>query len=233
MKRILLAVFAVFCFFNGVSQASQSHLIPDAAHVAARSGYQEKLRYTFRDAYKKDVVLQALIMPSFGSEYVIGLRRASGGYEVFHQAVEFKVSIFERIEREGAGDGEVWEYTLPKNLPKDFRRNPINMIERTIEAPLAIRIADIWAEALLDVRRGRGGDLSLDGIYYTYSMFLNGYGFVSGSSNNPRPDTKMYALAQIVEALKKYAQGDLVFEELENIVALYEKNFLGQIKSSQ
>lgn len=210
------------CLTPVKAKASPDHLVPDAAHVVAATKYLEKLRETFKSGYSEGAILQALVIPSFGAEFVVGLSLGGAEYKVFAMLPKYPVYMFERAELLASGAAGRLPYVPPKNLPPSYLDNSLESHTNNVSDEFAKDVCKVWAEALLEVRRGEPGDPSLDGVEYTYSMSLNGYGVITGSSDGGERGDKMYDLSQIVWSLQKYAKADMSFADLQRKIDAYK-----------
>ena len=225
-KFLFLSVIVFYVEVCFSIELEGGHLRPDAAYVTSQDAYEEKLRYVFKEAYEGGSILQVMVKPSFGTEYVIGVWRVEEVCEVFFLRASFKVSMLERYERVSASGGaerlgEI--HIFPQDMPKSYRDISLEENTREIDCNDVARIVGVWREELLGVRHSVKESINLDGAAYTYSMFLAGRGVVSGSSVNPRHGSRMDSLAKLVNALMEYSLGRQNLEDVDRALLNYER----------
>jgi hypothetical protein len=204
---------------------SADHLVPDAADM--KDTYGVKLRTVFAEAYRGEVALQALYVPSFVNEFAVGLRTtaASGGAEVF--LLEPSSSIWEtellRLYESGeigavGRDGKPVPLEqnkayqkLKKRSPADYRKIGVRVRTRPIPQALADRIRSVWFAMLRGVRRDEEevDGAVLDGETYHISAVIDGRP-VGGSVYSPDDSMpKTWRLAHLVDRISEYAQASV------------------------
>ncbi|MEA3009950.1 MAG: hypothetical protein QOJ91_1642, partial [Sphingomonadales bacterium] len=93
----------------GLTRAS-SRLAPEQATPAELAGYAADLRRTFREAFGSDVILRAIVRPSFETEYAVGLRRLEDGYQIFALRPERQVWSYQMIRLYQSGRAGVMTF---------------------------------------------------------------------------------------------------------------------------
>jgi hypothetical protein len=212
---LALAGFALCTTSVASAQTGQpDHLIPetslltgggDMERVGARNAY---LFRAFEDGFTYDVHVRALVLPSFGPEYLVGIRRLGDemkptGYEAFVLRAPkrgfFKYKNDEDLKRNGP--------PKPPDQVTVFRCN------RRIDATLANRIFAVWRAVLLRTHYDAEGHLGLDGVEFHF--YAKGEAQdLAGWIWSPSEETSPGALANLADGLVAYCDGKATDENL-------------------
>jgi len=216
----------------GLTRASP-RLAPEQAAPAELAGYAADLRRTFREAFGPDVILRAVVRPSFETEYAVGLRRQGTGYEIFALRPERQVWSYQMIKLYRSGRAGVMTFDgadsddpdklfgdpgskprdataeataeLEKGLPADPGDLPLARCALAVDNPTATALEGAWRHMLGAVRPGEELLAGLDGSSYTFSMEVAGR-TLAGETWTPRRDTRPGRIARLAEAMREYCE---------------------------
>jgi hypothetical protein len=205
------------------------HLTPEDSPLAGGASlmdaeYYRLLLWAFDKAFDRDVVIRAVVLPSFLPEYAMGIRAsdASKGpvrHTVF--AIRPRIQYWAYIDPAASERGDVKLLdgdTLNKiyagqgwKLPADPKEVPIDRCEKPIDASLAKRIENIWSAVLLETRYllpgEEGGFVPNDGTTYHFSAG-NGFPTLAGQTlATGLAESAPESLIKLAESLVAYCDG--------------------------
>ncbi len=217
---------------------AQTHLVPEPGQLLKHDEYHYKLRMIFSKGYDPNVILRAVILPSFQSEQLVGIREGHQGSTVFVLTPASSVWNTELVRLQESGsiktldnngvaisnDKNTSFQELKKRTPPDFRHIAINENARKLSDSHAKRITALWRALLINVHYSTGESTGLDGTTVHFSMWTQDYGVMSGQAWGPDPGPAG-ALSLFAEKLALYAAGrerdgelDSDLEDAERII---------------
>lgn len=167
---------------------AQDNLAPDIPYITGIDDYSIKLKTVFSEGLEKEVLLRALVLPTFSSEYMTGIRKKGANHEAFMIEARYD-------------NGKIQSSSLFK---------------KEISEQFSIALMEIWKGVLLDVKHSEKPRLIIDGTTFHLSMFLQGHGEIGGVVSSPIKDSKMGELSKLITSLAKYSRNELdevVFKE--------------------
>lgn len=233
-RKVLLNLLSLIV---GCSVCAQEHLEPEAGVLADPDRYRLKVQEVFSSALTNEAVCQAVILPSFEPERVVGLQRSEQGIEAFSLSPSSTIwdteviALYEsgRIQRLDTNfhilslaDNDSYQ-ALKKATPADYRSIKVTVKTKPIDEALGERIATVWKRMLMGVHHPKEERQGCDGITYHFSMWIKGRGTLSGRVWSPNPRSRTAALVELTEALARYAEGNLNAAELGRTVLRAEK----------
>jgi hypothetical protein len=138
-------------------------------------------------------VLQAVFLPAFEPEGVVGIRKTKDGLEAFASRPSYHIA-----EKIGAAQ-------LTKSAP-DFHDLTVHTKTRAISAPLTERIRRTWQDMVLNARFPKSPRIGTDGWDVHFSLWVSGHGFIGAQIWSPERG-KTAALEDLAEVLGDYAEG--------------------------
>jgi hypothetical protein len=206
------------------SMASHPRLVPVQPQPGPLAAYEADLRRVFRDGYGADVQLRALVMPSFETEYLVGLRRTNRGYEIFAlRPVRQQVWVYQLIKAYRSGRAGVMNVDIadPKSVPRDDTADeiarlekdlpadpadlPLNRCSVPVEARLAADLTKAWRNMLEAVRSDEDLMAGVDGTSYVFSMEFEGRA-LAGETWTPSEGTAPAKLALLADTMRRYCE---------------------------
>lgn len=196
--------------------AAEDHLAPANTQLRA---HDKQVNDVLKDAFASNVVLRAIVYPSIGTEYAVGLKKDGGAYHVFSLATAQKMWLYTVVQKmkhgkitaansDGTDDTQEEIARLEKTLPAAPKDVPaVDRCEIAVGARLATRLAAVWKRMLLRTRIRTSPQRGLDGETYFFSMPM-GRGELRGQVWSPRENTKTGMLVGIMydmrEACRKH-----------------------------
>jgi hypothetical protein len=215
------------------AQASaQDHLAPEWDSFGLPNEYHEKIRQLFEEGFRQDVVLRVLILESFTTESLAGIRKTSDGFEAFSLRAKSNIGdtellkIYEKgqifsLERDGTRTPgvETKEYQeLKKRTPADFRDIPVERMQRRLPKQTVDQIADIWKIMLRGTRYPEKGRFGKDGTTYYFAMKDSGGVFMAGMVWSPNKPSRTEQLVQLAEMLRGYVESQKTEDQLNAMI---------------
>ena len=77
---------------------AQEHLEPERDAFGVADSYDQKVRQLFDEGFKSDVRLKVLILESFATESLVGIRKTSDGFEAFHLRAQSSIGDTELLK---------------------------------------------------------------------------------------------------------------------------------------
>ena len=94
LKPLLLVACCLTVLLISASKTSaQDHLAPEWDSFGLRNEYNEKIRQLFEEGFRQGVILRVLILESFTTESLVGIRKTSDGVEAFISAPRVRSEI--------------------------------------------------------------------------------------------------------------------------------------------
>ena len=235
-------LFVAIAAALAVGSAAQPRLVaPEEPNGAIPAAYQRDVRQVFAEAHGADVVLRAIVLPGFGVEFAVGLRRRGAGYEIFSLTPSEQIWAFQRLAMlrsgemgatvlEGGGEGEDMLSgelrdisgeeiaRLEALLPEDPTELPLARCAVAVDSRTAAALVGAWQTMLEAMRPGDELEVGADGTSYLFSMEI-GVRSLSGEAWSPERRSRPGRLARIAEAMRDHC-GDRREETLREIVAL-------------
>lgn len=215
-RHVLNYIFSIFVVLLVPAESiAQENLAPDISYIVGADDYAFTLKSTFREGFNDEVVLRVIALPSFSPEYLAGVRKKHDKtYEAF--VIEPTISIW---DVESKGKKSLGEEKQKNKMPSttSFGKYPIQTItiSKPISEALANRLMKIWQEELLKVRYSKNTSLIVDGTKFHFSMFLHGFGVISGNLVNSQSGTRMVGLSRLATALAEFARGKIEYAALD------------------
>lgn len=181
------------------SAIAQENLSPDVGGLYEKGNYTANLRMVFKDGLADEVVLRVLVTTAFSGECMIGIKKNKNGYELF------ELNISDGF----VGEDPISEESVNENVKRYRRDLPVNVVDD---------LAGIWQEALLGVRHEKPR-IILDGSSFGFSMFVKGYGAISGHVVSPEKGSRTWRLVELVAGLDKFVKGSIDLRELDKYIA--------------
>ena len=219
-----------------IAGEANDHLRPNTSYAVDPDLYERMLSDVFRPIYhERDLTLAVLITPSVKPERVVGIRKRGKRNEVVAAAARQSIWNYvdvESYEAEQRGEpysamiGEADYKEQRAQLSGSYRDVPLDTAYAPLDAELAKRIATVWQSALLSARQPVEPKVGLDGTTFTFSMWVYGYGIVSGSTWSPTAGSDMHSLVALSSVLAKFAKGQKSVADVELAVGECEKRLL-------
>lgn len=226
MSAVMLSVFLF-----AQSVVAQTELAPEPGALAEVDRYDLKLREAFSEAYDKDVVLRALLLPSFSPETALFVDENSRVVTLTPK----ETSIWSHEHRELVREGSIKITDLngrripPDEESNDVKRIPekigeIGMIKRSraITPELLKTVCEVWEDALIHSTHAQENDVSLDGVRWHYSAWVRGRGVLSGTVSSPAKGTIPSALNAVLAAMIDYASKEANESHIESALWNYK-----------
>ncbi len=213
---ITLLSVAFCCVANAVAQ---EHLTPEKDVLAGPNQYHVKISRVFAEPLRHDILVQALFLPSFQLEELIGIRKAKTGFEAFASKPSSQIwttyNIWQAENGQMTYQDERGNVIPPENnpqvqdmkkrAPSSFRDIRVHTARRALPPAVANRIRAVWQDMVLNARTPTERELGLDGETFHFSVRLPTRGSVSATVWSPNRG-KTLALVQLVHALADYAR---------------------------
>lgn len=134
--------------------------------------------------------LQMLVLPSFQSEYVIGV---IDGEEPFARIVTL--------------DAQIWGLMQGETFDLDGNRPSATVTDMRITPELYGAIESYTCNAIKDVRYHEDESIGLDGVNFHFSAWCQSFGSPAGAKAwSPGPDTDAGKLIAVFQTLKEAAE---------------------------
>lgn len=212
MNRLGL-VFALTTSTLWAAQASASdHLTPYASTL---SDYQSLVRAVFKDAFDPSVRVRAIVEPSFQPEFVVGIHEQAKQFKIFflqpsrqlwgYTTLQMLKDGEIRVQNSDGSPGTQDEIKrLQTKLPPDPKMLTLERCEADLDAELAHRVIEDWAQMLNRVAPKDPSDGQImDGVNTYFSM--RG-GPAEGEALSPRQNSKPGMLVDMAYAMRNYCQ---------------------------
>jgi hypothetical protein len=221
LKRQSLIRYALSVLLSSIAVVNaQEHLVPVPDSFGLRNEYHEKLRTLFQEGFTSDVVLRVLILESFSTESLVGIRKTAEGFEAFGLRAKTSIGDTELLKEYEQGhiflldrDGnrtpgiETKQYQeLKDRTPADFRDIAVDRMQRPLEKQTVDQITDIWKTFLQGTRYPQRPREGKDGTNYYFAMQGNLGLTMSGMVWSPNESTRTDQLVQLAETLKEYVK---------------------------
>lgn len=226
-------IIAIILLLTPPSIFAQEHLEPELGILTTRDSiYETKLREVFAEGYGNDVILTVLILESFGTESLVGMRKTSDGFEVFYLAAKTSIWDTELLRYYEAGnitqldmkgnrivkeESEVYQ-SLKQRTPADFRTIQIDRARRKLSNTVAEQIAEVWKSMLLETRYPKTGRFGKDGTTYHFSIRDSYRGTLAGKIWSPVDNSRTAYVVHLANSLRQYTKQSLTTAEIAAIV---------------
>jgi hypothetical protein len=161
-----------------------------------------------------------LILESFSTESLVGIRKTAEGFEAFGLRAKTSIGDTELLKEYEQGhiflldrDGnrtpgiETKQYQeLKDRTPADFRDIAVDRMQRPLEKQTVDQITDIWKTFLQGTRYPQRPREGKDGTNYYFAMQGNLGLTMSGMVWSPNESTRTDQLVQLAETLKEYVK---------------------------
>jgi hypothetical protein len=189
--------------------------------------YHQKIRHLFDEGFRPEVLLRVVIVESFSTESVIGIRKVSSGFEAFYLRAktpvgdtevlksyeEGKIFLLDRdgnrtpgVETEGYQD-------LKRRTPADFRDIEVERSQRGLPKATVDEVADTWKAMLLETRYPKRNRFGKDGTYYYFATRDHMGVSMNGMVWSPVKSSRTDLLVQLAESLKDYIETKVTDEQ--------------------
>jgi hypothetical protein len=142
---------------------AEDHLNPEdsiySGIVSVAPGYDRALFASFEDAFREDVVVRAIVEPSFQTEFAVGLKKTGEAYRVFYQEVSeqlWQYSVLDMMKKGEISSSQNGKSTtadeiakLEKSLPADPKDVKVNRCERGIDPSVGSEIVPFGKRCFL------------------------------------------------------------------------------------
>ncbi len=237
-KSIINSIMLCAAYALGIANANAAneHLIPDESVMAGQNSYENKLETFFQEGRDDRSALRSWIIPSFSEEEMILARKGESNYEIVSVQPSTPIQNMERLDEYKAGlivkldskgtiipfndDPEYLE--LKKSTPGDIREMKSVIRRREIPEEIYERMSFIWKDALLGVKRENPPQMALDGNTYTFAAFIDDYGVITGRMYSPDSGTKMAALAELLNAMSNFSNGEAEVDKVRQALDKYD-----------
>ena len=233
LKPLLLVACCLTVLLISASKTSaQDHLAPEWDSFGLRNEYNEKIRQLFEEGFRQGVILRVLILESFTTESLVGIRKTSDGVEAFYLRAKSKIGdtellkIYEKsqifsLDRDGnrTPGVETQAYQeLKRKTPTDFRDIPVERMQRRLPKQTVDQIAEIWKTMLRGTRYPEKARFGKDGTTYYFAMRDSIGVFMTGMVWSPNESTRTDQLVQLAETLKEYVKSKQTEDQLNAMV---------------
>jgi len=184
LDKRLPAAFAVL-LLSAVPAFAIDHLAPPIGIAQ----YEDQLAKTFKDVYADDIQLRAVVEPSFGREFAVGVRLSDGLYSIVY--LQAKDSVWQSIVNKESG---------PLVTTRGVPMVRVEKCQHQIPSALAQRLSSIWDQMIRGIEPD--DSVGLDGTSYYFSKIVDGE-FKTGMAWSPEVMTKTGGLVGIVETMKQ------------------------------
>ncbi len=233
IPRSLLAL--TLAAFAASGAPAQQRLVPPEPVDGVLAEHQARLRTVLKDAYGPDILLRAIVQPSFQLEYAVALRRQGAGFEIVTLQPARHIWAYSAIAilKSGHGGsfrttgddftGELVDTTAESiaDLEKDLPANPADLrVSRCavpVDAAASAALIRAWRRMLLEVRPPKQPQGGTDGTTYSFSMEEGGR-TLTGETWSPRRRTRPARFAAIAAAMFAYCRTRQP-KDLQQIVA--------------
>ena len=181
MKKFLIAVAMTL---YACSAIAGEHLIPERSQFTGGPILDvSKVLSALSEAYDRNVLARAVVIPARNFEHAVGVKLESGTYKIFHLRPKLPIMLYN--ERENAREqaaaarikgtpvpAEVSKYLsrLQAVLPEDHKDVEIERCQVDVDPKLAQRLLELWEGMLLRTRFPKEAILGFDGMTYHFSM---------------------------------------------------------------
>ena len=181
MKKFLVAAAVTLCACSAIAG---EHLIPERSQFTGGPILDvSKVLSALNEAYDRNVLARAIVIPARSFEYAVGVRSESDGYKIFHLRPRLPIMLYN--ERKNAREqaaaarikgqavpAEVSEYLsrLMAVLPEDYKDVEIERCQVDVDPKLAQRLLELWEGMLVRTRFPKEAILGFDGVTYHFSM---------------------------------------------------------------
>jgi hypothetical protein len=236
--KLIASVLSILVGLMGEVSA-QEHLVPvpEAYDFGEAIEYHQKIRRLFEEGFRPEVVLKVVILESFSTESVIGIRKVSNGFEAFHLRAKTSIGDTEilkdyeegkifLLDREGnripGVDTEEYQ-NLKRRTPSDFRDIEVERSEKWLPKATVDEVTDIWKAMLLETRYPKKNRFGKDGTDYYFAMRDEIGASISGMVWSPARSSRTDLLVQLAESLKDYIESKITDEQFRTKVRATQK----------
>jgi hypothetical protein len=175
----------------------------------SQENYAEVLRLVFDEAYQRDVPLRAQIQTKYGVERMLFLQEGNEGYQLVY--MHPPSPIWSSDWRQPAEEATQHISGLPERPYHTINFSVVDTIRterhtRSIEAPVAHLLMDVWDEMLMRSRYEESPVISTGGVIYTFGTRRRGLGALTAHSHNPGYDTPASNFGQLTRTLGEAAR---------------------------
>lgn len=246
-KRALVFAAVVIAVAPAIAQNGPSvtrsterpdYLLPESSVLAGSESlwsqdYYDLITRILADGFDRDVVVRAVVLPSFSPEYLVGIRGAAPGqptnYHVFYlrpkiqlwgyQSLQSMENGLTKMKSEGAGEKEIKAQSeeisrLKAYLPASVEDTPLDRCDKPMDPVLAERVKKAWVGMLRGVHYAPHDDMGLDGVSYHFSAW-DEYQPLAGQTWTPNENSKPGMLAELAEMLVRFCDGKVAAGSVE------------------
>ncbi len=185
------------------------YLVPEIPYLLGIDDYTLIVRSLFADGFRDDVLLRTFVAPSFGPEYMFGIRKVGKEYFAFVLTSKVSVSGMISSDRMVGGYQANHAHKSQEVMAGKVDMSKIDNLQNKISAMLVKRIKSIWKKELLAIKYPASPPIIIDGTTYRFSMFIEKHGLVGGRLNSFSRGSKMDMLTQLVETLVGFSKGEM------------------------
>jgi hypothetical protein len=229
MKFLILLIAGVSMILTA---AAQERLEPASEKEFYRTRYHGKIRQVFAAAYREDVILRVVMVPSFRPESIAGIRKTDRGYEAFAIAPQTAIYDTYMLRQYQSGEEQVLDdiggKPLPpekikelqdlkrQRVPSNYQRIHTQIHSVSISGDLAERVIRTWRRLLIEAKPPDGQVVGLDGD--TYRFELLGPKSPGAETWSPTGETQLSPIVKLGIALDEYAKGNTTAENLKRAI---------------
>ncbi|GEM_PF-6619189 len=231
MSRAARASAAAAALLFATAARAEDHLRPEDSILSdggAWRDYDSIVVGVLKEAYTGNVVARMTVLPAFGPEYAVALKRDDGGaYAILVVAPAVGLHDYDALAGAVADGDAKTVAELRKTLPADWHDVKVARCAIALDKPRAERLVDIWTRALLkthyDAPDPSGIEtVGADGVeYHFYSYGKAGQAWSPGGEAG--------ALVDIGDAMAEYC-GKKTKSSLAALDALVETSLPAQEK---
>lgn len=214
--------------------SAQEHLVPVPDAFGVPNEYYEKIRTLFQQGMQQDVVLRVLILESFSTESLVGIRKTAEGFEAFCLRAKTSIGDTELLKHYEKGqifsldrDGnrtpgvQTKEYQeLKARTPADFRDIVVERTQRRLAKHTFDQIADIWRSMLRETGYPQKYREGKDGTNFYFAMRDSSGVSMSGTVWSPNESARTEQLVQLAETLRGYIESKKTEAQLNSMIKM-------------
>lgn len=219
-KFLILIAYALSLVSPTAEASAQQHLVPVPDSFSVGIEYHHKIRQLFEEGFRRDVVVRVLILDSFSTESLVGIRKTSDGFEAFCLRAKTSIGDTEMLKHYEEGhiflldrDGnrtpgvETKQYQeLKRRTPADFRDIDVERMEKRLPKQTVDQITDIWKTMLKETRYPQKHREGKDGTTYYFATRDSLGATMSGMVWSPDKTSRTNQLMQLAEVLREYVE---------------------------
>jgi len=196
---------------------TNDHLI--ARYTISSSDYAQAIQLVFKTE-EKNSLLNVIVIPTFGDEYMVSVNNSGNSYKVVLFQPEHNIlDILYTREITGLKRNDI-------DLDTVAKKASLKIQEKEIANKLALKLKSIWENELIYARKFEppsSPPMTLDGTKYTFTTNTQKFGVMRGTLRDYKKQSRMSALIELVDELKKFSLGGIDEETIAHSVIVYEK----------